>query len=396
MKLHLMAEMTSSHVATDRRYDHFQIMRGVACLMVFLNHVVGLLSGGIDTKGSWYDPLIVPLGFPWVWLFLILSGFLLTKQFVDGRIKLSLSGVLKFYGRRSRRLLPMLWFLPLFLGLLYSLNIWSPFLPAFSPLKELQVALALPWVSYTQDGNPVASVNSPVWSAVLEVHYFLLLPLMLWLTKMSYRAVLLLVGAWFIGIAGLAIHVAIRGSPDIFPMIYQQHLYNCGFMLTGCVMALKKSPPFLSTWRWSILMVALQIIGTQYLAAYDLNLALALLPIAALPGFSFLVMKGNSDFQSPIPNSIRGLHLEYGPLRWLELAGMMSYSIYLLHKPLSYIVIAQIGLDRWVTGLPSLVAMTILTAVAITPIIILSFVYVEVQFRRPVPRSKRVCADIEI
>jgi peptidoglycan/LPS O-acetylase OafA/YrhL len=390
MKLHLMAEMTSSHVVTDRRNDYFQIVRGIACLMVFLNHVVGLLSNGIDTKGSWYEPLIVPLGFPWVWLFLVLSGFLLTKQFVDGRTKLSLTGILNFYARRSRRLLPMLWFLPLFLGLLYGLKIWSPFLPAFLPLKELQIALALPWVPYVQDGNPVASVNSPVWSAVLEIHYFLLLPLILRLTRMSRRAMLLLVGIWFIGISGLAIQVAIHGSPNIFPMIYQQHLYNCGFMLAGCGIALMKLQPSPLNWRWPILTVALLIVGTQYFAAYDINLALALLPIAALPGFSFLVIKGNSDFQAPIPNSIRELHLERGPLRWLELAGMMSYSIYLLHKPLSYIVIAQIGLDRWVTGLSSLVAMTILTAVAIAPIIVLSFVYVELGFRRPFDRfSKR-------
>ena len=86
---------------------------------------------------------------------------------------------------------------------------------------------------------------------------------------------------------------------------------------------------------------------------------------------------------------MRGLHLERGPLRWLELAGAMSYSIYLLHKPLSYIVIAHTGLGRWVTGLPSLVVMTFLTAAAIAPIILLSFVYVEVRFRRPLDRLSK-------
>ncbi|WP_298258731.1 acyltransferase [Bradyrhizobium sp.] len=381
-----MAERSND--IADRR-DYFLIMRGIACLMVFLNHVVGLLSSGIDTKGAWYEPLIVPMGFPWVWLFLILSGFLLTKQFVDRKFRLCLPGILNFYERRSRRLLPMLWFLPLLLGLLYALNIRSPLLPAFSPFKELQVALALPWVPYVEGGNPVASVNSPVWSAVLEVHYFLLLPLILWCTAMSCRAMQVLVGIWLIGIAGLAIQVALHGSPTIFPMIYQQHLYNCGFMLAGCALALMKLPPCPCGWRWPILAVAMLIVGTQYLAAYDLNLALALLPIAALPVFSFLVMKGNSDYQSPMPNSIRALHLERGPLRWFELAGAMSYSIYLLHKPLSYIVIAQTGLGRWVTGLPSLVAVTILTAAAITPIILLSFVYVEVRFRRPLDRASQ-------
>ncbi len=381
--MQLITETPSSKVEADRRYDYFQIMRGIACLMVFLNHVVGLLSGRIDTKGYWYDPLIVPLGFPWVWLFLILSGFLLTKQFVDGRMELNLTGILNFYERRSRRLLPMLWFVPLLLGFLYGLHIWSPHLPAFSPSAELQVALALPWVPYIQQGNPVASVNSPVWSAVLEIHYFLLLPVILWLTRMSSRTMLLLVGIWMIGIAGLAFRVAVHRSPDIFPMIYQEHLYNCGFMLAGCAIALTKLRPYKVSWRWPILVVVLLIVGTQYVTAYNLNLALALLPIAALPGFSLLVVKANADFQSPIPKSIRQLHLARGPLRWFELAGVMSYSIYLLHKPLSYIVIAQIGLDHWVTGPFSLIAMTLLTAAAIFPPILLSFACVEMRFRRP-------------
>ena len=134
----------------DQRYDHFQIMRGIACLMVFLNHVVGLLSRGLHLTGAWYEPLIVPLGFPLVWLFLILSGFLLTKQFVEGRAELNAPGILHFYQRRCWRLLPMLWFVPLLLAIFYHFNFWSPDLPTFVPLNEVGVALALPWVSYIE------------------------------------------------------------------------------------------------------------------------------------------------------------------------------------------------------------------------------------------------------
>lgn len=373
--------MSLSNAPVGRPYDHFQIIRGIACLMVFLNHVVGLLSNGIEKEGLWYDPLIIPLGFPWVWLFLILSGFLLTKQFVDGTTKLSSSGILDFYKRRCRRLLPMLWFVPLLLAPLYALNVWSPFLPAFSLAKELPVAFALPWVPYLQEGNPVASVNSPVWSAVLEVHYFLLLPLILWLTNMSCRAMLSLVGLWLVGIAGLAIHVVTSGTPAIFPGIYQQHLYNFGFMLAGCALALTKLRSFSVNRWWPISMIFLLIIAVQYLAAYDLNIALALLPIAAVPGFCFLVLQANSNFQTPVPSSFRALELTRGPPRWLELAGMMSYSIYLLHKPLSYIAIAQLDLARFVKSPLSLLLTTLGTGTVIAPAVVLSFVFVENKFR---------------
>jgi peptidoglycan/LPS O-acetylase OafA/YrhL len=61
------------------QYDHFQLMRGVACLMVLLNHVAGYLSIPLNPPAdAWFSPMLVPLGFPWVWLFLVLSGFLLT------------------------------------------------------------------------------------------------------------------------------------------------------------------------------------------------------------------------------------------------------------------------------------------------------------------------------
>src|SRR5205823_5587974 len=86
-------ETNFSVMAPNARYDHFQIVRGVACLMVFMNHVVGLLSRPLDLSSEWYGPLIVPMGFPWVWLFLILSGYLLTKQFAQGRIALNAAGI---------------------------------------------------------------------------------------------------------------------------------------------------------------------------------------------------------------------------------------------------------------------------------------------------------------
>ncbi|WP_271617386.1 acyltransferase family protein [Bradyrhizobium sp. CCBAU 51745] len=372
---------SSRSAMTDHPYDHFQILRGVACLMVFLNHVAGLLSGGLEGPATWYGPLLVPLGFPWVWLFLILSGFLLTKQFVDGRTRLTSSGILNFYKRRCRRLLPMLWFAPLLLGILYSCNIWSPLLPAFSPLQETKVALALPWVPYLEAGNPVSTANSPVWSAVLEVHYFVILPLLLLLTGMSSKAILLLVGGWAMAIAGLAVHVVLYGSPAIFPMIYQQHFYNGGFMLAGCAIALLKIRPYPVSWWWPVSAVFALIVATQYLANYDLNIALAVLPLVAAPAFAFLVIQSISDRQAAVPTSLRALRLARGPLRWLELAGMMSYSIYLLHKPLSYIAIAQLRIAGDAETLLSLLVKTLATGALIAPVIVLSFVFVEHKFR---------------
>ena len=376
----------------DPPYDRFQIMRGVACLMVFANHIAGLLSAPLGAEGRWYGPLLVPLGFPWVWLFLILSGFLLTKQFASGRIALDREGVLKFYRRRSRRLFPMLIFTPVLLGVLFSLGIWSPNLPAFHAVSELQIALALPWVAYVS-GNPVASVNSAVWSAVLEVHYFILLPLLLAFARLRLKPVLAVLGLWAIGIAMLAASVAVTGEPAIFPGIYQQHFYNAGFMLAGCALALvatERARPV--KLLWPVAATAAAMVGTQYLCAYDLNLALALLPLLLLGPLSWLVFCSNANWQAPLPHNIGSLALSRGPLRWLELAGMMSYSIYLLHKPLGYIAVSRLGLAAWVQGIPTLLVTLLLTLIVILPVIIAAFVFVEVRFRHPTARP----SDMEV
>jgi len=139
--------------------------------MVFLNHVVGLLSSNIIARQpDWLAPILVPLGFPWVWMSLTLSGFLLTKAFVSRRYELSTSGILAFYGSRGWRLIPALWFATLLWFCLYYLRIWSPLLPGFNIPRELGIALALPWLPYFQSTQAIASSNSPAWSAVIEIN----------------------------------------------------------------------------------------------------------------------------------------------------------------------------------------------------------------------------------
>jgi peptidoglycan/LPS O-acetylase OafA/YrhL len=316
-----------------------------------------------------------------VWLFLVLSGFLLTKQFVQGRVDLNFSGISKFYRRRFFRLMPMIWFAPILFGSLYHLGVWSPDLPTFLAPRELATALAFPWTLYSLTDNPIASVNSPVWSAVLEVHYFLLLPLVLWAAQMSPRLILMGVAVWLLGIGFLSYKVISDGALTIFPMIYQQHFYNSGFMLAGCALALVKKPGRSNHLAGGVISVVGCLVANQYLTARNLDLTLAVMPLVMLPAMIFLVSCCDSDYQAPLPARLSDLGLRQGPLRWIELAGMMSYSIYLLHKPLSYIAINLLGIDRAIGNLPTLALGVLETAIVIFPIVAIAFVSVEVKFR---------------
>lgn len=361
---------------TFPRYDKFQIMRGVACLVVFLNHVAGLLSSNIIAQQpDWLAPLIVPLGFPWVWMFLTLSGFLLTKAFVTKRYALTGSGIFAFCQSRGWRLFPALWFAALLWFSLYYASVWSSLLPDFSFWRELRIALALPWIPYSQSAQAIASSNSPVWSAVIEINLSLALPLFLFATAARARWLLALLAAWIVWAIWLAL---IR--PEIFPMIYGQHIYNIGFFAGGMLLATIPRPLFLEKLSWPVMIgiVVMAVVAVQYGFSVGANATLAVSPVPMLIVWCMLVWKADDEFKAPLPRSLSDLaSRRYSAAGILELCGMASYTIYLLHKPLAYILIEKIGLLKFVSGTASLVALTVLTFMCLVPIFLFGFIAVE-------------------
>src|SRR5262249_767254 len=123
-----------------------------------------------------------------------------------------------------------------------------------------------------------------------------------------------------------------------------------------------------------------------YLCAYNLNLALALLPLLLLGSLSWLVFCGNASWQAPVPRTFGALALWRGPLPWLGLAGMVGYSISPLAQPVGYFVVPRVGLTDWVHDLPTLATTLLLTLALILPVIVAAFIFVEFRFRRVAAR----------
>lgn len=254
--------------------------------MVFANHIFGLLSNSLaGTSAIWAAPFLVPMGFPWVWLFLVLSGFLLTKGFVDKRFSLDTAGIRKFSISRLYRLIPLLVVVEILWLVLYKTGVWSSQLPGFQWRREVNTLLALPWAPYFLSTTPIGSVNSAAWSAVIEIHFSLLLPtLFLWIS-LSQKKLAGIVLAWSVCIAALGCYVAYFTTPDIFPLWYGGHIYNVGFFLAGSVLA---TTPRFGHWTkklpWSVVigLAGAALLLTQYASFFHLNLTLALSPLPML------------------------------------------------------------------------------------------------------------------
>lgn len=379
--------MTDRAPSSRAPVDPILVLRGIACLIVLLNHLVGKLTENfaIPPSLSWLAPFVVPYGFPCVWLFFTLSSFLLTTAFLQGRFTLDGAGIRHFFTTRARRLLPL--FL-LFQGVLLAL--WArgltEFLPTSTLERELSVLLAAPWAPYSPRTQAVLSLNSPVWSVLLEFHFIFLLPLTIPLLRRTRVVHVLLI----VLSAAAAATYGWRGKA-IFPIFYQGHLYNFGFLALGQCLAWEKFHRPVAAKRPLLpaLMVFTGIwVLLQYYAFQDLQRALAWGPAVFAAAVWLLLLRLDTSYQKKLPSSYREIAARLRPRFLLETLGAMSYSIYLCHKPLAYALIFVLGLAPRIVGLGSLAGISAGLTIVLLAISAVLYVEVENRFRYRAPAER--------
>lgn len=136
-------------------------IRGIAILLVFCFHYLGSLSTYNSKPDIPFGMGLLYGGNTGVTLFFLLSGFLLTRPFI--------AGVPRHFGiflaRRALRILPM-YYLAVLIGALIN-NQW---LVALKSMFFYGIELNTLW--------PMGGVW---WSLVVEIQFYLLLPLLVWL-----------------------------------------------------------------------------------------------------------------------------------------------------------------------------------------------------------------------
>lgn len=146
--------------------DHLpecESLRGIAILLVFCFHYLGSLHGYQPQAGT--PPVVTMLfgGDGGVTLFFVLSGFLLSRPFLLGaRLHLG-----SYILRRALRILPMFYLLVLIAALWTGQ--WQQALSALF-FQDIRVGVLPP-------------MGNVWWSLVIEVQFYLLLPLFVWLLR---------------------------------------------------------------------------------------------------------------------------------------------------------------------------------------------------------------------
>ena len=138
--------------------------------MVLLGHgsMISFLPSDIAARISSGSKFWLLAPSPWagVWVFFVLSGYLMGKGFFSGRYPFSRDGLLTFYRNRLLRILPLYWFAVLAISLLMKPEIFAP--------KNIWMLAAILLFDYSGAFaiNPIGAL----WSVSTEVQFYILVP----------------------------------------------------------------------------------------------------------------------------------------------------------------------------------------------------------------------------
>lgn len=296
-------------------------LRGWAILLVVAFHYYGVLGLAAQPDlPAWLR--VLGGGNSGVTLFFVLSGFLLSRPFIDGLRSGRQVSIGRFYSARLFRIVPLYYGAVLIAWLV------------------TQKTVALKALLFVPIGFQAFPYSVPWWSLCTEIQFYLLLPWVMWLLRFGP-------GRWLVAVGFLCwatAHLYLFHLPGWLSPVnpWENSIFGRGgAFLTGIACAwLRLSPAFTWLARRQTLALLLVIGGLALLLRLWLWFALAgeRPALQAFPMYHNLeallwggVMLGLLALRG------WGKGLLVNPL--LDHAGRLSFSIYLVHVPLQFYLI---------------------------------------------------------
>ena len=381
--------------AGARRVGNVDVLRAFAALAVLAGHAYVLGGRVVPVKAQhWYDVPIITTA-TGVWLFFAISGYVISRPFVDRLIEgRRLPSLRAYLERRLLRIFPLYWVAVTAVILITG----APGTRAWQfPIHYLLLNNLVP-------GRQEA-LFSVAWTLTLEMLFYLVIPLLALVVRRragaisAERLALLVLASWAASILFTAI-VDLRGDDQIglwlrgwFPAMWQM-------FCPGILIAIA---PHLHGQRGRRWLVDLPARRTGKLVAVGVLIPAAILAAAAPLGAGVVVFQLLVDATRPLFAVGYGLVLAAairsrpwggsgGAGRLLVALGLVSYGIYLLHAVLLDLALEHPGaIPARTTSLAAFALhIAVLTAVTV-PLAIISWRWFERPLiglsRRPARRA---------
>lgn len=297
--------MSTSSDNRPRRQPRIESVRALAALAVLACHAYAVVNGFVFESFS--QRVILGGGLYGVDVFFCLSAYLLYLPFARrdfaGGPRVLVGG---YTANRLLRLLPLY-----YVGLV-----------VVAVVNDEPGRTVLRVATFTQNfSEPLVAkaVNGPMWSLVVELHFYALLPVLAWALRRASRGSPAVAAAVLVGLGLISIAVSEAGLAP-----HDVWTYNLPttfhFFVPGLLLALAQATGTRLPGRADVWLVA--SLPIWLIVSYDYDYA----PLAAVA--SFLVV------------GAAALPLTAGPLvrlfdlRWPAALGTASYSLYLWHLPI--------------------------------------------------------------
>ncbi len=310
--------------SVNREYDFIDGLRGLAILMVLVCHwTYGKELSSLPARFLLNFAGTLGNG---VGLFFTLSGFLISWPFWKRKVNRAESLIPPGYGWRR--------FWKIYPPLALSVVLLTPFFILWQGQAPLFLHAAIQWLTGLAFLMPVSGKFNPVmWSLVVEIHFYLVLPLLFLLTKfLSPKACL-----WAISLFLLVVPVSIQtltgAAPTPWPEISDPFCTGLSSFCIGvCVAGIDNLKLWNKNWAkfgeggWFVVLIAL-----AGLAWLGLNPQADGVILPQLFHWMFLLGTGCLLCYAAAPENPRARWLCTPWLRW---CGIVSYEWYLIHQPL--------------------------------------------------------------
>lgn len=327
--------------------SQLESLRGWAILLVVAFHYFGALyrqtpppKNGFFLHTSSSDPFWVHIsaaGNTGVVLFFVLSGFLLSRPFLQAHITGAVVEIRKFYISRALRIIPLY-----YVAVIFAFFFTGNFGATIKSLLFIPV------------GSDMFPYSVPWWTLCTEMQFYLLLPWLMALLSNKFGRIMLTV----LLLGWLAVHICLYLTPGWLNNMNNWHLQGSLFgrglaFIIGVLCAALYSSNFY--WRlfrrgwtvWSLL--ALLLAGLYYLLRWYALMG-QLPAIQAMPLIH--------DLEAILWGGVLLCCISLHGARWIKLLlfnpvlnhlGSLSYSIYLVHVPIQvcFIVWFRNDFERW-------------------------------------------------
>ena len=347
--------------AGERRSARIESLRALAALGVLVAHSWGWAHNYSGTVYATYHARLLLSGGFGVYLFFALSGYLLYLPFAraafGGGDRVN---VARYAMNRALRILPLYYVVMAFYLAVsdhFMRHQWwrfALFLESFSP-------------------STVAKVDGPVWSLVVEVQFYILLPLFAWLiataSRRSMRVALVLLVALALGALAVRVATVTSASPTA---VWQYSLpATCVFFFPGFLLALLRVHVDKHGGRW----LSNPLLGSS--DAWFAGGVITWLIVAYKFEYDATLLIGSALFLGACALPLRpGFVVRALDWRLIAGLGVASYSLYLWHEPMVH----RFAHSSWMPS--GFVPLVLVSAVVCSLVAVVSYHIIEEPFLR--------------